>query len=125
MTAVHVYATVGLEEDAILDESLPLFRKDGREAPSTVDNTVAGKMHVLRYTTKPKAYLTGMMGTAGQGSYLTVSEHTPGGYLPDNIVDSLHKLPSLVCFCVALTRSSFLSCTFCICSSSEPRVMKR
>ena len=69
MTAVHVYATVGLEEDAILDESLPLFRKDGREAPSTVDNTVAGKMHVLRYTTKPKAYLTGMMGTAGQGSY--------------------------------------------------------
>ncbi|MST84376.1 hypothetical protein FYJ73_06790 [Prevotellaceae bacterium LKV-178-WT-2A] len=31
---------------------------------------------------------------------MAVSEHTPGGYLPDNIVDSLHKLPSLVCFCV-------------------------
>lgn len=100
MAAVHVYATIGLKEDVFVEESLTLFWEDGGEAACAVDNTVAGKMQFLWYATEPKAYLAGMMRTTGQGGYLTVGEHAPGGYLSDNVVDSLHKLSSLVCFCV-------------------------
>lgn len=129
-----------------MEETLALLRKDGGETTCAVDNTMARKMQLLWYTTEPEAYLAGMMRTTGQGGYLTVGEHSAEGYLPDNVIDSFYKLFPLVSFCVlhytlfiifylytihytlcmiALTRSSFLSCTFSICSSSDPRVMKR
>lgn len=65
MAAVHVYATIGLEEDVFVEESLTLFWEDGGEAACAVDNTVAGKMQLLWYATEPKTYLAGMMRATG------------------------------------------------------------
>ena len=57
-------------------------------------------MQLLRHTAEPKSYLRGMVRTARQGGYLTVGEHTTGGYLSDNVIDSFNKLFPLVCFCI-------------------------